>query len=113
MSLKTVLFLHQNYINRVIKEVMKTVKKSVIFVISSIFAVVSFTACSADDDIIEQAPTFIKNREYPVSDVKMTSSGIVRVETKKNFTRDNVGELKPEDFNIRQVSAPSTGAVGC
>ena len=84
---------------------MKTIKKSVIFMISSIFAAVSFTACTADDDIVEQTPTFTNNnREYPVSDVKVMASGIVRVETKKNFTRGNDGELKPEDFNIRQVS---------
>ena len=84
---------------------MKTIKKSVIFVISCIFAAVSFTACTADDDIIVQAPTFINNQEYPVSDVKVTASGIVSVETKKDFTRGNGGELKPEDFNIRQLSA--------
>ena len=84
---------------------MKTIKKSVIIVISSIFAAVSFTACTADDEIVEQTPTFTNNnREYPVSDVKVMASGIVRVESKRNFTRGNVGELKPEDFNITQVS---------
>ena len=83
---------------------MKTIKKSVIFMISSIFAAVSFTACTADDDIVEQTPTFTNNIKNPVSDVKVMASGIVRVETKKNFTRGNDGELKPEDFNIRQVS---------
>ena len=84
---------------------MKTIKKSVIFVISSIFAAVSFTACTADDNIVEQAPTFINNNEHPVSDVKVTASGIVSVEAKKSFARGNNGELKPADFNIRQLSA--------
>ena len=80
-------------------------KKSVIFVISSIFAAVSFTACTADDNIVEQTPTFTNNNiEKPVSDAKVTASGIVRVETKKNFTRGNAGELNPEDIIIRQVS---------
>ena len=84
---------------------MKTMKKSVIFVISSIFAAVSFTACTADDNIVEQTPTFTNNNiEKPVSDAKVTASGIVRVETKKNFTRGNAGELNPEDIIIRQVS---------
>lgn len=80
-------------------------KKSVIIVISSIFAAVSFTACTADDNIVEQTPTFTNNNiEKPVSDAKVTASGIVRVETKKNFTRGNAGELNPEDIIIRQVS---------
>ena len=82
---------------------MKTMKKSVILVISSIFAAVSFTACTADDNIVEQTPTF-NNIETPVSDVKVTASGIVRVETKKNFTRGNGGELNPEDIIISQIS---------
>ena len=60
---------------------MKTIKKSVIIIISSIFAAVSFTACTADDDIVEQTPTFTNNnKEYPVSDVKVTASGIMKVE---------------------------------
>jgi pimeloyl-ACP methyl ester carboxylesterase len=84
---------------------MKTMKKSVIIVISSIFAAVSFTACTADDNIVEQTPTFTNNNiENPVSDAKVTASGIVRAETKKNFTRGNAGELNPEDIIIRQVS---------
>ena len=85
---------------------MKTTKKSLILVISSIIAAVSFTACTADDYIVEKRPTFTDNsKEYPLSDVKVTSSGIVRLETKKNFTRGNVGEINPADFNIRQLTA--------
>lgn len=76
-----------------------------ICIISSIFAAVSFTACTADDNIVEQTPAFTNiNNEYPVSDVKVTASGIVKVETKRSCARGNVGELKPEDFNISKVS---------
>ena len=84
---------------------MKTIKKSVIFILSSIFAAVSFTACTADDDIVEQTPTFNNTIENPTSDFKVTASGIVRVETNKSYARGNNGELKPEDINIKQVSA--------
>lgn len=85
---------------------MKTIKKSVFIIISSIFAAVSFTACTADDEIAEQTPTFTNNnKEYPVSDVKVTASGIMKVEAnKKNLTRGNVGEFNPEDIKISQVS---------
>ena len=84
---------------------MKTIKKSVIFLISSIFAAVSFTACTADDNIVEQAPTFINNNsEYPVSDFKVTASGIVSVEANKSFARGNDGEPNPADFNIKEIS---------
>ena len=71
---------------------MKTIKKSVIFIIGSIFAAVSFTACTANDDNIVLTPS-TPGSDYSVSDVKVIRSGFVKTEI--NPAQANVNELKP------------------
>ena len=78
---------------------MKTMKKSALFVIGSIFAAVSFTACTANDDNVVASPT-LPDSDFPVSGARATASGFVRIEA--NHQVD--GEFKPEHLKITPVS---------
>ena len=65
---------------------MKTIKKSVIFVISSIFAAVSFTACTADDNIVEIPLKKIPDLGLRMVKAYFPSNSVVKAV--KNNTKD-------------------------
>ena len=83
---------------------MKTIRTSVILILSSIFVAISFSACSADNDAIEQVPT-PSNISTPASNVRVTASGYVRTQVNtKALSRGNANELKAEDFSFTPIS---------
>ena len=83
---------------------MKRIKTSVLLTIGSIFAAISFSACSDDFDSTEQA-SIPSSSSYPVSDVHVMASGYVRtISNTKALGHSNINELKPEDFIITPVS---------
>lgn len=83
---------------------MKTIKHSALFIIGSIFAAISFTACSADDAINEQVQT-PSNSDFPVSNVRVVESGYVSINAdSKALTRGDVNEFKQEDLKIKHLT---------
>ena len=96
---------------------MKSIKKSVLFVLTGILVAISFTACSDENDNPVQvtAPSSII---YPASDVHATASGYVKVKFNKQAgSLTNSNEFKPEDLEIVPVSEGeaitlSTGEAG-
>ena len=83
---------------------MKTIRTSVLLILSSIFVAISFSACSVDNDAIEQVPT-PSNISTPVSNVRVMASGYVRTNVnKKALSRGNANELKAEDFSFTTIS---------
>ena len=98
---------------------MKSIKKSVIWVLSSIIVAVSFSACSNDLDAIEQAPSAnVEVNNNSISNVRVVASGYVRTQVNaKAFSRGEGNDLKPEDISITPVSesqakAFTTGEAG-
>ena len=75
---------------------MKSMKKSVMFLIGSIFATVAFTSCSEEDNSIPviQNPT-------PASNVKVMASGYMKVE--KTATAANNAD-EPGDVKVTQLT---------
>ena len=75
---------------------MKSMKKSVMFLIGSIFATVAFTSCSEEDNSVPviQNPT-------PASDVKVMASGYMKVE--KTATAANNAD-EPGDVKVTQLT---------
>lgn len=98
---------------------MKSIKKSVVWVLSSIVVAVSFSACSNVLDTIEQAPSAnVEVNTNSISNVRVVASGYVRTQVNaKAFSRGEGNDLKPEDISIIPVSesqakAFSTGEAG-
>ena len=97
---------------------MKSIKKSVVWVLSSIIVAVSFSACSNDLDAIEQAPSANVEVNNSISNVRVVASGYVRTQVNaKAFSRGEGNDLKPEDISIIPVSesqakAFTTGEAG-
>ena len=98
---------------------MKSIKKSVVWVLSSIIVAVSFSACSNDLDTIEQAPSAnVEVNNNSISNVRVVASGYVRTQVNaKTFSRGEGNDLKPEDISIIPVSesqakAFTTGEAG-
>jgi hypothetical protein len=85
---------------------MKSIKKSVVWVLSSIIVAVSFSACSNDLDTIEQAPSAnVEVNNNSISNVRVVASGYVRTQVNaKAFSRGEGNDLKPEDISIIPVS---------
>ena len=75
---------------------MKSMKKSVMFLIGSIFATVAFTSCSEEDNSVP----VIKN-PTPASDVKVMASGYMKVE--KTATAANNAD-EPGDVKVTQLT---------
>lgn len=83
---------------------MKTIKHSALFIIGSIFAAISFTACTADDAINEQVQT-PTNSDFPVSNVRVVESGYVSINADaKALTRGDVNDFKPQDLKIKHLT---------
>jgi hypothetical protein len=86
---------------------MKSIKKSVVLILSSIFVVIGFSACSNDLDEIGQASS--TNVPVPssssVPNVRVVESGYVRVQANSNaLARGEGKDLKPEDITVTPVS---------
>lgn len=64
---------------------MKSIKNFTVFVLSCMIVVVSFTACSKDDNIIDQPPTPPTSSGYPLSDITVTASGYIKAGVKSNL----------------------------
>ena len=92
---------------------MTTIKNSTLFVIISIFVAIGFTACAVDDDFV--APSKVapsKSSEYPIENVNVVNSGIVKMEVKAGArTRGNGGQLNPEDFTLTNISENEAKAL--
>lgn len=98
---------------------MKSIKKSVVWVLSSIIAAVSFSSCSDELDAIDQAPSAnVTVNTNSTSNVRVLESGYVRTQVNtKTFSRSEGYDLKPEDISITPVSesqakAFTTGEAG-
>ena len=81
---------------------MKSIRTSVLLVLSGILMSISFSACSADVDAIEQTPS-VSASVYPISDVHVTASGYVSTQLNAS-TRTDGHEFKTEDFIITPMS---------
>ena len=98
---------------------MKSIKKSVFSVLSSIIVVISFSACSDDVNFTEQGSAPSTNN-YSVSDVRVLESGIVSTQSNQRaLTRGGDYEFRAEDFVITPISeekaktrALTTGEAG-
>ena len=94
---------------------MKSIKKSVVLILSGIFAVIGFSACSNDLDAIDQAANINVSIN---SDVRVVESGYVRTQVNSKFlSRGEDNDLKPKDITITPVSesqakAFTTGEAG-
>ena len=98
---------------------MKSIKKSVVWVLSSIIVAVSFSSCSDELDAIDQAPSAnVTVNTNSTSNVRVLESGYVRTQVNtKAFSRGEENDLKPEDISITPVSesqakAFTTGEAG-
>ena len=84
---------------------MKAIKSISILIISGIIAMMSFTACTSENDMVQLAPNATENSEYPISDVKVMASGYVGAEvTPELITRAANGQLNPKDVKVRNLS---------
>ncbi len=73
---------------------------SALLILGCIITAISFTACSADSDIVERVHN-ASNSSYPISDVHAVESGIVSVQFNRNaLTRGEGNEFSPEDITI-------------
>ena len=98
---------------------MKSIKKSAVLILSSIFVVIGFPACSNDLNEIEQASnTNVSINSSSVSNVRVVESGYIRVQANSEaLSRGEVNDLKPEDITIipvseEQAKAFTTGEAG-
>ena len=98
---------------------MKTIKNSVLLILSSIFVVISFAACSDDLNSFEEpSPSISTNSTYPLSDVRVVASGYVSTQiNQRALTRGENSEFQPEDFIIKPITeaeakAFKTGEAG-
>lgn len=83
---------------------MKATKKIVFLMLVSIFGTVSFTACSADDELNEQVsnPTSVN---FPTEDVQVMGSGYMSTEVKvEALTRAANGQLTADDIKVTQLT---------
>ena len=98
---------------------MNSIKKSVVWILSSIIVAISFSACSNDLDAVEQAPeTNVSINSNSISDVRVVASGYVSTQVNSRaLTRGEGNDVKPEDITITPVSesqakAFKTGEAG-
>jgi hypothetical protein len=69
---------------------MKSIKDFTVYMLNCIVVLVSFTACSKDDNIVDQPTSPPTGSYYPLSDVKVTASGYIKAGVKSNaFTAGN------------------------
>ena len=83
---------------------MKNFKKLAILTLISVFTTVSFTACSADDELSASIADSINNYDC-VQDVQVMDMGYMSTEvTAQALTRAANGELNPEDIKVTQLT---------
>ena len=81
---------------------MNSIKTSALWILSSIFVVFSFSACSDDLNDIGQAPSVNASSS---TNVRVVASGYVTAQKNpKALTRGNNSEFKAEDFIITPIS---------
>ena len=69
---------------------MMSIKDFTVYMLNCIVVLVSFTACSKDDNIVDQPTNPPSGSYYPLSDVKVTASGYIKAGVKSNaFTAGN------------------------
>lgn len=92
---------------------MKAIKTFTLFIFCGYMAMMSFTACTAEDDLVQLAPNATENNEYPVSDVKVMASGYVGAEVSTEaLTRAANGQLDPKDVKLRNLTESEAQAYG-
>ena len=83
---------------------MKNFKKLAILTLISVFTTVSFTACSADDELSASIADSINSYDC-VQDVQVMDMGYMSTEvTAQALTRAANGELNPEDIKVTQLT---------
>ena len=84
---------------------MKAIKSISILILSGFIAMMSFTACTSENDMVQLAPNAADNSEYPISDVKVMASGYVGAEvTPELLTRAANGQLDPKDVKVKNLT---------
>ena len=92
---------------------MESFKNSALYIIISIFVAISISSCTADDDIAAPSKASVPtNGEYPISNVNVIESGIVKMEIKNGaLTRGNGAQLKPEDIKVTNITEEEAKAL--
>ena len=88
---------------------MKSIKKSMLFIIGSIFAAVSFTACTANEDNIVQT-SVLPDSDYPVSNVRVMASGYMKTEV-NHLAQAHDSEPRLEDYRFQQLSEEEANSM--
>ena len=93
---------------------MKSIKNFSVLVLSCIVVVFSFSACTAEDDIIQQAPSAFNNINYDdvVSDAMVTASGIMKVDVdQRSRTRGADGEAQSGNVSVTNITEAEANAI--
>ena len=96
---------------------MKSIKKSIVWVLSSIMVAISFSSCSDDLNAIDQVPSANVSVNTH-SNVRVVASGYVQTQVNsESCTRGERKNIRPEDISIIPVSesqakAFTTGEAG-
>ena len=92
---------------------MKTFKNAALFIITSISLAMSLSSCTADDDIAAPSKAPVStNGDYPITNVNVIESGIVKMVVKAEaVTRGNGAQLKAEDFTITNITENEAKAL--
>ena len=89
---------------------MKTIKTSALLILSSIFAVISFSACSSVSNPVEpdqpdlEPPSSGSSHFYPLTDVHVAATGFVSTMHNKKKSLDEAAGFKANDFIITPIS---------
>lgn len=82
---------------------MKVTKIFAVWMLGSIIASTSFTACS-DDRLDEQTTNVSNNVIYPATDVQVMESGCMSTEVSVEALTRAGGDIKPEDIKVTQLT---------
>jgi len=87
---------------------MKTIKTSALLILSSIFAVISFSACSSVSNPVEPDQPDLEPPSgqalYPLTDVHVAATGFVSTMHNKKHSIDEAAGFMAEDFVITPIS---------